>query len=73
MLLINGVMRPQSGRNNFLKSKEGREKMENTLKRIIEANQVLKCFESGSRFYWLAVLVKLGQLSESEAGHVLRG
>lgn len=47
--------------------------MENTLKRIIEANQVLKCFEKESRFYWLSVLVKLGELSENEAGHILRG
>ncbi len=47
--------------------------MENTLKRIIEANRVLKCFESESRFYWLAVLVKNGDLTPCEAGYILRG
>jgi hypothetical protein len=53
--------------------KEGREKMENTLKRIIRANQILKCFESKNRFFWLSVLVKNGDLTPCEAGHILRG
>jgi hypothetical protein len=47
--------------------------MENTLKRIIEANRVLKCFEKENRFHWIEFLVKIGDLTPCEAGHILRG
>ena len=47
--------------------------MRHTDQKIKEAIETLKGFEDRGFFYWLKVIVNRGELTEAEAGFIIRG